>query len=82
MSSFDMCLLLPSITDEGRVVTRIGVRDLILEDPVLEEKGKERLEWAVLPGRSRLGKGVVGRGVLAEDLGGLRVGKEDRRLTV
>lgn len=67
-------------------MTRIGVRDPIL-DPAHEEKGKDRLNGIVLdtnplPGCSRLGKGVVGRGVLAEDLGGFREGKVDRRLTV
>ena len=59
----------PSITEEGLVVTRIGV--FALCDTTVEE------------GRSTAGKGQVGSGVLAEDLDTRIVGAmEDRRLTV
>jgi len=60
MSSLDTCRILSRDTEEGLVVTRIGVLGLRLR---LGLEGMARLE----AGESRPGKGVVGHGVGAED---------------
>ena len=61
MSSLDTCRILSRDTEEGRVVTRIGVLGLRLSWGL---EGMVRPEgW-----ESRPGKGVVGQGVGAEDL--------------
>ena len=60
MSSLDTCRVLSRDTEEGLVVTRIGVLGLMLR---LGLEGMARLEaW-----ESRPGKGVGGHGVGAED---------------